>query len=360
MSDLLESFFVLGISHHSTPLEVRERFALTGPQAQTLQEQLNAQTGIRECLILNTCNRLEIYALADSIDQMEPVRDFFCQKQNLPVELFRQYAYSQKNLEALQHVLEVSAGLDSQMVGETEILGQLKQAYQRAREAHCTGNVLNRLFEKSFQAAKAVRSQTGITRGQVSIGNVAVDLACRIFGKLDRSRVLLLGSGEVGEKTAQALLSRGVGDISVSSRTFENAHKLAHALGGAAIDFDNFTAQLGHFDILICSTAAPGALLSREVLARTMRQRPERPCFIIDLALPRDVDPKVETVENVYLYNLDDLSSIANENLQARKDEIESARHILKKHAWQLWLQLRRRELIRREKPHEPSTQTNQ
>lgn len=348
MSDVLESFFVLGISHHRAPLAVRERFALSAAQAQELQKQVSQQFGIRECLILNTCNRLEIYALADSIDHMEAVRDFFCEKQRLPAELFRQYAYSHKNLEALQHVLEVSAGLDSQMVGETEILGQLKQAYQHARETECTGNVLNRLFEKSFQAAKVVRSQTAITRGQVSIGNVAVDLACRIFGKLDRSRVLLLGSGEVGEKTAQALLSRGVHDIAVSSRTFENAHKLAHALGGAAIDFADFTQQLEHFDILICSTAAPGPLLSREVLARTMKQRPERPCFIIDLALPRDVDPNVEKVENVYLYNLDDLSSIANENLEARKGEIDTARTILKKHAWQLWLQLRRRDLMRR------------
>ena len=348
MSDVLKSFFVLGISHHSTPLEVRERFALSAAQAQELQTQVSQQTGIRECLILNTCNRLEIYALADTIDHMEQVSDYFCKRQRLPSELFRQYAYSCKNLEALQHVLEVSAGLDSQMVGETEILGQLKQAYQNARAAKCTGNVLNRLFEKSFQAAKAVRSQTGITRGQVSIGNVAVDLASRIFGKLDQSRVLLLGSGEVGEKTAQALLSRGVSDISVSSRTFENAHKLAHALGGAAIDFSDFTQQLDHFDILICSTASPGSLLSRELLARTMRQRPERPCFIIDLALPRDVDPHVEKVENVYLYNLDDLSTIANENLQARTGEIDSARAILKKHAWQLWLQLRRRELMRK------------
>lgn len=346
MSDVLESLFVLGISHHTTPLEVRERFALSATQALELQKQMSEQSGIRECLILNTCNRLEIYALADSIDQMEQVSEFFCQKQRLSSELFRQYAYSRKNLEALQHALEVSAGLDSQMVGETEILGQIKQAYHNAREAKCTGNVLNRLFEKSFQAAKAARTQTGITRGQVSIGNVAVDLACRIFGKLDHSRVLLLGSGEVGEKTAEALLSRGVSDISVSSRTFENAHKLAHRLGGAAIDFEDFAAQLDHFDIIICSTAAPGSVLSRGALIQCMRLRPERPCFIIDLALPRDVDPAVEKVENVYLYNLDDLSRIANENLEARKSEIDAARNILKKYAWQLWLQIRRRELM--------------
>jgi len=348
MTDVLQSLFVLGTSHHATPLDVRERFALTPPQALELQKHLREQEGIRECLVLNTCNRLEIYGLADRIERIEEVRYHFCQKQNVSEELFQQYAYSHNNLNALQHTLEVSTGLDSQMVGETEILGQLKQAYSKAREAGCTGNVLNRLLEKSFQAAKAARSQTGITRGQISIGNVAVDLASRIFGKLGNSRVLLLGSGEVGEKTAQALKSRGADDITVSSRTFENAHKLAHSLGGSAIDFEDFTAQLEHYDIIICSTAAPGALLKPEIMARTMKQRPERPCFLIDLALPRDVDPAVEEVENVYLYNLDDLSSIANENLAARKAEIEHAREILKKYAWNLWLQLRRRELMRK------------
>ena len=165
--------------------------------------------------------------------------------------------------------------------------------------------MLNRLFEKSFQAAKDARTQTGITRGQVSIGNVVVDLASRIFGKLNGSRVLLLGSGEVSEKTAQALKSRGVGDITVSSRTFENAHKRAHSLGGAAIHFEDFTAHLEHFDIIICSTAAPKALLHKKVIALTMKRRPERPCFLIDLAMPRDVDPAVEEVENCLLYTSD-------------------------------------------------------
>jgi glutamyl-tRNA reductase len=347
MSELLESLFVLGTSHHATPLDVRERFALTPEQARELQIEIHKLEGIRECLVLNTCNRLEIYGLAEDQSAIDAVSRFFCRKQNVPEALFQQYAYTQGNLKALQHVLEVSTGLDSQMVGETEILGQLKQAYAVARDAQCTGNVLNRLFEKSFQAAKAARSQTGITRGQISIGNVAVDLASRIFGQLNHSRVLLLGSGEVGEKTAQALKSRGVDDISVSSRTFENAHQLAHRLGGASIDFADFKNQLEHFDIIIGSTSAPGTILDKATIQATMRQRPERPCFLIDLALPRDIEPSVEDIENVYLYNLDDLSTIANENLAAREAEIDKAREILKKHAWTLWLQLRRRELMR-------------
>jgi glutamyl-tRNA reductase len=340
--------FVLGSSHNQAPLEVRERFALTPEKIAELQDLLLKDGLIRECLVLNTCNRLEIYGIAKSPTAPEElIRDRLSQIQGVSRQLLDRHSFWHNNLDVIQHALEVSAGLDSQMVGETEILGQLKASYATAKQAKATGVVLNRLFEKSFQAAKSARTQTGITRGQISIGNVAVDLASRIFGKLSKSRVLLLGSGEVGEKTAQALKSRGVSEVAVSSRTFENAHRLAHELKGAAIDFDDFIEQLHKFDIVIGSTAAPGALLTREIIRATMRTRPEQPLFLIDLALPRDIDPDVEDIENVYLYNLDDLSTIANENLAVRKAEIERARDILKGHAWNLWLQLRRRELMR-------------
>ena len=221
----------------------------------------------------------------------------------------------------------------------------MKHAYARARKAKCTGIVLNRLFEKSFQAAKSARTQTGITQGQVSIGTVAVDLANRIFGHLRDSRVLLIGSGDVGKKTAQSLRNRDVADITVASRTFENAHALAHQLQGAAIEMSDFPALLQRFDIVISATCAPGLILDRVMIGAALKQRPERPLFLIDVALPRDIEPSLDTLENVYLYNLDDLSSIANENLKSRKAEIERARTILKGHAWQLWLQLRRRTL---------------
>lgn len=347
MAEVLQSLFVLGSSHHEAPLEIRERFALSAEQSIQLQQELFDLPYVRECLVVSTCNRLEVYGLADNQPDIESIiRDHLCTQRKVDRALFDSHSFWHTNLNALQHALEVCSGLESQMVGETEILGQMKSAYLRAKEARCIGSVLNRLFEKSFQAAKAARTQTGITRGQISIGNVAVDLASRIFGKLSSSRVLLLGSGEVGEKTAQALKSRGVGDISVSSRTFENAHTLAHTLGGSAIEFEDFAQQLEHFDIVICSTAAPQVILTREILAPAMKQRPERPCFLIDLAMPRDIEPAVEKLENVYLYNLDDLSTIANENLQLRRSEIEQARSILKSHAWHLWLHLRRRELM--------------
>lgn len=348
MGDSLKSLFVLGSSHNEAPLEVREKLALSAERLTELQQILLKDSIIRECLVINTCNRLEVYGLANPSEYTEEtVRNYLCQFQGVDRKLLDQHSFWHTNLDVLQHALEVSSGLDSQMVGETEILGQMKEAYAQAKAANSTGPVLNRLFEKSFQAAKSARTQTGITRGQISIGNVAVDLASRIFGKLDKSRVLLLGSGEVGKKTAQALKSRGVTDIAVSSRTYENAHRLAHELKGAAIDFDDFIEQLENFDIVIGSTAAPGSLLSQEVVRKAMRSRPDQPLFLIDLALPRDIDPKVEDLENVYLYNLDDLSTIANENLAARRSEIERAREILKGHAWNLWLQLRRREIMR-------------
>jgi glutamyl-tRNA reductase len=346
MSQVLQSLFVLGSTHHEAPLEVRERMALSTEKAAKLQQELHALDQIRECLVVNTCNRLEIYGLATDPAVEDTIRAHLCASNGVSRELLDAHSFWHTNLDVLQHAFEVSTGLDSQMVGETDILGQMKNAYADARKAKCTGSVLNRLFEKSFQAAKSARTQTAITRGQVSIGNVAVDLANRIFGHLRDSRVLLLGSGDVAEKTAQSLKSRGVADITVASRTFENAHSLAHKLGGAAIEFGDFAPQLKRFDIVISSTAAPTAILDRSMLGAAIKQRPERPFFLIDVALPRDIDPEVDKLENVYLYNLDDLSSIANENLELRKAEIERARTILKGHVWNLWLELRRRTLL--------------
>ena len=346
MSEVLQSLFVLGSTHHEAPLEVRERMALTPTDAAALQRELHALDDIRECLVVNTCNRLEVYGLANSPDVESTIRDQLCARNGVTRDLLDAHSFWHTNLDVLQHAFEVSSGLDSQMVGETDILGQMKNAYAEARSAKCTGIVLNRLFEKSFQAAKSARTQTGITRGEVSIGNVAVNLANRIFVHLRDSRVLLLGSGDVAEKTAQSLQSRGVADITVASRTYENAHTLAHSLGGAAIELSDFAAQLKRFDIVISSTAAPSLLLDRDMIATALKQRPDRPFFLIDVALPRDIDPTVDTLENVYLYNLDDLSAIANENLELRKAEIERARTILKGHAWNLWLQLRRRTMM--------------
>jgi len=343
MSNTLQSLFVLGSTHHEAPLKLREEIALIPEQVLALQQELHSIEAIRECLVLNTCNRLEVYGLAKTPEVQEAVRDCICKYNGVQRELLDAHSFWRTNLDAIQHAFEVSTGLDSQMVGETDILGQMKQAYALAKQENLTGIILNRLFEKSFQAAKSARTKTRITQGQVSIGNITVDLGNRIFGNLSNSRVLLIGSGNVAEKTAQSLKSRGVADITVTSRNFNNAYQLAHKFGGAAIDFKNFAGQLKRFDIVITSTAASQTIIHQNEVEMMMQSRPDQPFFLIDLALPRNVSPAVDTLENVYLYNLDDLSAIANENIEMRKAEIDRARKILKAHAWNLWLQLRRR-----------------
>ena len=346
MSQTLQSLFVLGSTHHEAPLEVREQIALTPEKTSRLQQELYSLESVQECVVVNTCNRLEVYGLAGTSAAEKVVRDHLCNFNRIDRKLLDAHSFWKTNLNVLQHAFEVSAGLDSQMIGETDIFGQMKQAYADARKANSTGTILNRIFEKSFQAAKSVRTQTRITRGQVSIGNIAADLANRIFGKLADSRVLLIGSGDVAEKTAHSLKSRGVSDITVTSRNFERAHSLAHKLSGAAIEIDDFALQLKRFDIVIASTTASRIILDYNTVNKALKQRPEQPLFLIDLAVPRDIDPSVDQLENVYLYNLDDLSNIANENIKLRKAEVDRARVILKAHAWNLWLQLRRRSLI--------------
>ena len=339
----LQSLFIIGCSHHRTPLEVREHLAIGKEEVEGFLLEIKAIQGILECLVLATCNRLEVYGIAKSPEIQSQVCNLFCEHRHINTAVFDQYSYQITNLEVIQHTFEVATGLDSQMIGETEILGQMKDAYALAKSINCTGKVINRLFEKSFQAAKAARTQTNITKGQVSIGNIAVSLAERIFGALESSRVLLLGSGEVGALTTYALKSRGVTDITVSSRTFQNAKKLANQFNGNVIDFTDFHTQLRLFDIIICSTSAPDSILNSTMISSALRTRPESPLFLIDLAMPRDIDSGVDTIENVYLYNLDDLSEIANENMINRKNDIDKARRILKTQAWVLWLQLRQR-----------------
>jgi glutamyl-tRNA reductase len=341
----LQSLLVLGCSHHATPLEIRERIALDAEQIRTLQGCLQACPEIRESLVLATCNRLEVYVLASgkSESALKALREHLCDQLSIELSLLNTHAYTHQNLETIRHAFSVAAGLDSQLIGETEILGQMKQALATAQKENSTGSILNRLFEKSFQAAKLARTQTGIDKGQVSIGNVAVDLASRIFGKLEISRVLLIGSGEVGKRTAQALINRGVKNLYVTNRTKENAEKLATTLGSKILPYQDFDQKLPDFDIIISSTSAPEFILKANSFETTRRLRPVKPCFLIDLAMPRDIDPALDNLDNVYLYNLDDLSEIANENLARRSLECKQASTLLDAQAWQLWLQLRRR-----------------
>jgi len=256
------------------------------------------------------------------------------------------FLFCKRNYEVAEHLFNVSAGVDSQMVGETEIFGQIKQSYAIARDKQAVGPVLNRLFQRSFKEAKWARTHTGISRGQVSIGNVTVDLAQRIFGDLEKCSLLVLGSGDVSEKTVQAFQSRGTNRITITSRSFDNAIALADQFGGTALHFNHFQRHLHEYDIVVSSTRSPGAILSRKRIASVIAARPSHPLFLIDLAIPRDIDPQSGKLNNVFLYNLDDLAEIANENLESRMKEVDSVKTSFSKKAWQVWLNILRRQAI--------------
>ncbi|HWA08041.1 MAG TPA: glutamyl-tRNA reductase [Opitutaceae bacterium] len=333
-------FFALGATHQTAPLAVREKLSLDAEAAAALHGELATVAGLREFALLSTCNRIEFYGVAETADAAARVEAAFCARQKFSVGEFEKFRLSLRDLAAVRHLFEVAAGLDSQMLGETEIFGQVKDAYAGAQAQGSAGPVLNRVFQKTFQAAKFARTHTAITEGRVSVANVAVDLALNIFGGLAEARILLLGAGEIGEKTARAFQSRGAGALTVASRRLERAMELATQLGGSALPFEQREARLADFDVVVGSTAAPDLVVSRAAVVAALRRRPARPLFFIDLALPRDIDPAVAALENVFLYNLDDLAKIAEQNRAAREAEIEKCRALLGTRAEALWRQV--------------------
>jgi glutamyl-tRNA reductase len=240
--------------------------------------------------------------------------------------------YRYEDEKCVQHLFRVASGLDSMVVGESEILGQAKKAYESARKSGAAGPWLHRLFQRAFRVAKQVRTHTEITRGSVSVGSVAVDLAQRIFGQLSNCKVLVLGAGETSERTARALISRGVADLRVSNRSTDRAQELARFVGGRAVRFDEWPQQCREIDILITSTSSETPLLTPENLAPMLRERIDRPLFIIDIAVPRDVHPNVNEMEGVYLYDIDSLQSVAEQSLALRRQQVAAAEAIIAEH----------------------------
>jgi glutamyl-tRNA reductase len=320
------NLFCVGISHHTANVETRERFA-----GACSGEALRAAARCREALLLATCNRVEVYGSAEqSILTEEIVRAL---QQSGAEEVENAEAFYRHDGEACaEHLFRVVAGLDSMVIGETEILGQVKKAYEGARASGSAGPVLHRVFQRAFRVAKQVRSGTDITRGAVSVGSVAVELAVKIFGDLRARRVLVLGAGETSERTARALSSRGVTDIRVSNRSFERAENLAALVHGRAVTFDDWPQQCREIDILISSTSAEEPLLTPQLLAPMLRGRADRPLFIIDIAVPRDVAPEVNEMEGVYLYDIDSLQSIAEQSLAMRRQQMTAAEKIIAEH----------------------------
>jgi glutamyl-tRNA reductase len=330
---------VIGLSHHSSPVTVRERFAFADAAVPEALQKLRATGIVTEAVILSTCNRVEIYAASDLPERqaMSELRRFLLEHHRYPDPIGGEiYAYGEQ--ETLEHLFRVACGLDSMVLGETEILGQLKKAYETALERQHTGGRLNKAFQKAFNVAKQIRSQTTIQRGSVSVGSVAVELARKIFSSLREHQVMIIGAGETGEKTARALLSRGAHSIIVSNRSHQRAVELARELEGRAIRFEDWAVEFPRIDILISSTAAPHYILDRARLEPLMKTRRNRPLLLIDIAVPRDIDPDVNFLENVYLYNIDDLQAIADDSLQQRREEAARCEAIIREKARALLL----------------------
>jgi glutamyl-tRNA reductase len=329
-----------GAPHHTAPLAVREKLALDEARAAALAARLRALPGVQEFTLLNTCNRMEIYGVTRQPDTLAALRLALAETSGCAPADLEGVLHLRQNHDAISHLFAVAAGLDSQVVGETEILGQVKAAYDDALARAWTGPVLNRVFQKTFQAAKHIRTHTAIGAGQISIATVAVDLAGRIFGDLADSRVLVVGAGDIGLKTAQAFQSRGAASITVASRTLSNAEAAAAQTGGWAASLEELPELLATADIVASSTSAPGFVLTGDLIAGAMKRRAARPLFLIDLALPRDIDPLAAKQANVFLYNLDDLAAIAEENLAQREAEAAKGQAIVAQRTAALWPQV--------------------
>ncbi len=279
---------------------------------------------ISEILFLMTCNRAEIYFVSASDRAFADIAEVL-KKYGADSETFDSLSYSASGSAAVAHIFKVASGLCSQMVGETEILGQVKAAYARSLGAgHCKA-ILNATFQKAVQCAKLIRTDTEIGHGKISVGSVAADLALRIFPDLRKVSILLVGSGEAGRLVAEALSIRGARNIYVSSRTFKNAQSLAGEIGAFSLEMSEVPARMADFDVVICASSARRLVVSAELARRTIKARGEKPVFFVDLGVPPNVDPAVESVDGAFLYNLEDLSKIASENLNIRKGEIARA-----------------------------------
>ena len=326
---LAEKIACLGVNHQTAPVEIREKLSFSGDCLNPLV-QIREMDGCDECCFLSTCNRVEVLLVAEpGRKTLDRVRDFLFSGSGISGEEAARYSYQYTGGEAVQHVFRVAASLDSMVLGEPQILGQLKDAYRLAMEHKATGAILHRLLSKSFSVAKRIRTETSIGSSAVSISYAAVQLARKILGDLTGKTVLLAGAGEMAELAAEHLLAHGIGKVVVANRTLERAVTLAQRFKGEAASLGELVARLAEADILISSTGAPDLILRREEMAPVMRQRYHRPIFLIDIAVPRDLDPGLNDLDNIYLYDIDDLQQVVEGNRQERRKEADRAESIV-------------------------------
>jgi glutamyl-tRNA reductase len=323
----MRDFVVVGLSHRTAPVEVRERLAVPAEQLEQELRDVVAAEGFDEALLISTCNRVELYATSPNpVEAVAKARRTLAER--LSNAASDDVLYQERGVDVIRHVFRVASSLDSLVVGEPQILGQVKEAFDAAQEAGTVGTLLGRCFTQAFATAKRVRNETGIAEGTVSVSSIACELAKKIFGDLEGRRTLLLGAGEMGESAARSLRQTGA-NLHVINRSEERAQALANSCGGRAVPYERLTIELAEADVVIASTASPKFILTPELMKGVVRTRRHRPLFIIDIAVPRDVDPRVGNMDNVFVYDVDDLQQVAEENLAVRAREAGQAERII-------------------------------
>jgi glutamyl-tRNA reductase len=320
---------VLGLSHKTAPVELREKLAFPGDALEPALQRMRQLPSVREALIVSTCNRVEAVAGVDSAAALPAIRHFMSEARGVDPERFAEHAYEHAGREAVRHVFRVAASLDSMVVGEPQILGQVKDAYGAAQHAGTLGSLLDRCLTRAFAVAKRVRSETRIAAGAASISSVAVDLAERIFGKLDGRLVLVIGAGEMADLAARHLHAAGCADLLCVNRTYERAVELAARVEGQARRWEELDGLLGTVDIVISSTGATEPILGHDRMAKVMKARRYRSLFLIDIAVPRDIETRVGDLDNVYRFDIDDLEKVVADNLKERQKEATQAEKIV-------------------------------
>jgi glutamyl-tRNA reductase len=338
------SIVLVGLNHKTAPVEVRERLAFTDESCAESLRALVDGAVVSEGLIVSTCNRVEILASANGSGGAEAVSrlsNFLCESRSLPSSAFAQHLYTHAEESAVRHVFRVASSLDSMVVGEPQVLGQVRRAYTLAVEAGTAGRVLHRLVHHAFRVAKRVRTETGIAASAVSISYTAVELGRKIFGSLKGSTVLLVGAGEMAELAAQHLSGAGASRVLVANRTHESAQRLAMEFGGEAVEFDALGDALAEADIIICSTAASDYVITQEMAQAAREARRNRPAFFIDISVPRNVDPAVGRLANLFVFDVDDLEAVIASNIREREREAERAELIVESEVMQFQQALR-------------------
>lgn len=334
---------VVGLNHKTAPIEIREKLSFSEKRLQEPLKRLSVYSEIKGKVILSTCNRVEIYATTQDFSRgVTEIKEFLSEYHGVPLADFEKYLYCYSTRETIKHIFRVSSSLDSMVIGEPQILGQVKAAYFSAKESNFAGPVLNRLFQKSFAVAKRIRNNTLIATSAVSVSSVAVELAKKILGGLKGKTVMLIGAGKMAELAANHLVSNGVKTLLITNRTFEHAVELAHKLNGTAIPFKNFTDQFLSTDIAISSTEAPYFIVKKEGIIDIIHARQNKPMIFIDIALPRDIEPSVNEIGNVHLYNIDDLGNVIKSNIKGREKEGQKAEKIISEEVLQFshWLEI--------------------